>query len=298
MRYAGLILCATVTTAGCGAAPNGSGGGPMTYVSQTRTHAIAGKSDGTGGIAAVEALSRHGVDTTVTVTATAGVRTGARLDFNGTMDDGTTVIANSGTLPAAQNGKSFGGGDTFLEALTDVPGNGFLGRYVTRSGGNQTTGYLIAGEKSASVPVGGSAEYRGQAFADLVGSVSGHQTATADLTLKADFAPAGANVHGETGNLRVAGSEKNMKLVFGGTPPGMDGTPANSFDFGFIQVEETGPAAGTPTLNGSNYRGAFHGENGSAIAGTFWVDASNVSALSGGTPEDVFFLGGFAGNKQ
>jgi hypothetical protein len=297
MRYAGLILCATVTTAGCGAAPDGPGGGLATHVSQTRTHAIAGKSSGADGVATVEALSRHGVETTATVTTTDGVRTGARLEFNGAMDDGTTAIASSGNLPAAQNGKSFGGGDTFLEALADVPGNGFLGRYVTRSEGNQTTGYLVAGEKSASVPVGGTAEFRGQAFADLVGSVSGHQTATADLTLKADFTPAGANVHGETGNLTVAGSEKNMRLVFGGTPPGLDGTPANSFDFGFIQVEETGPTAGTPSMNGSNYRGAFHGENGAAIAGTFWVDASNVSALNG-TAEDVFFLGGFAGNKK
>ncbi len=300
MKWSGIVaVAATAALAGCGSAVIGTiDGSAVPQRAAVQSHMLAGTLGADGKIGTVTDRTASGVATDVTVNvgkvpfSDTEVPSSTEVAFKGTMTGGTT-IPDSGRMladrqlvddalagrPIDQDAIKYGNGDAMLQVVGT--GNGFVaGRYTNKAGGTGFLGYVVAGERTKSMPTAGLATFVGKANATVVGSSSGTQNATGNVTLTAAFAAGGGTVGGTITGLTAGAGSPTYNLAL--APAAISG---NSYGNGSITSASGG------VVTSSNYQGGFYNAGATGTAGTFYLQGTGMGGQS------VEMVGAFGGNR-
>jgi hypothetical protein len=241
-------------------------------------------------------------DVTVTVTSSDGVPTSASASVAGTLGGGSSVpgLTNQAVVAGTAGNAlpSFGNpNDDFLgPASINVPGaqNFVLARYQHTEGNVRYIGYGASGTVTPSMPTVGGANYSGKAGGTVVGSQTGAESMTGDVTMTAAFAPGGGAMQGQINNIVVGTTPVPLRVVLA-----QGAISGNTFG-GAVGVQ-TSAGAAIPGLNvdQSNYQGTFFGASGVEAAGSFQISATGVPCVGTncvGT-QSVQAVGGFGARQ-
>jgi hypothetical protein len=239
---------------------------------------------------------------TVTVTASDGVPTSASASVAGTLAGGSSVpgLTNQAVVAGTAGNAlpSFGNpNDDFLgPASINVPGaqNFVLARYQHTDGNVRYIGYGASGTVTPSMPTAGGANFTGKAGGTVVGSQTGAEAFTGDVTMTAAFAPGGGTMQGQVNNIVVGTTQVPLRLV-------LDAGAITGTSFGGTAGILTSAGAAIPglTVSQSNYQGSFYGANGVEAAGSLQIGATGVPCAGAncvGT-QTIQAVGGFGARQ-